>query len=75
MPQTGLLVLNLLAIAVGVATITEENRIGVVLAIAWAALHSLILGRIVLEAFVDASRERRALRAPADLTLSTKGAT
>ncbi|HXG75062.1 MAG TPA: hypothetical protein VNJ53_00680, partial [Gaiellaceae bacterium] len=41
----------------------DENRVGVLLAVGWAALHAAILGRIVLEAFLDASRERRRIRA------------
>lgn len=65
-PQIGLLILNVLAIAVGVATITPENRLGILLAGGWAVLHSLILGRIVLEAFLDAARARRSLRRPAE---------
>src|SRR5262245_39396471 len=62
MPQIALLVLNVLAIAVGLATLTPANRTGVLLAVGWAGLHALILGRLVLEAFVDAARQRRAHR-------------
>lgn len=59
LPQFALLVLNVLAITVGISALTPQNRVGTFLAIAWATLHSLVLGRIVLEAFVDAVRARR----------------
>jgi cellulose synthase (UDP-forming) len=62
LPQFALLVLNLLAIGVGLAALRPENRTGTFLAVAWASLHALILGRIVAEAFIDAARQRRADR-------------
>lgn len=63
LPQIALLSLNALAIVVGISVLDDENRVGVLLAVGWAALHAAILGRIVLEAFLDASRERRRIRA------------
>jgi cellulose synthase (UDP-forming) len=49
-PQTALLLLNGTAIAVGVCTAVDPPA--TVLAVAWATLHTLILGRIVAEALL-----------------------
>ncbi|HZD87907.1 MAG TPA: glycosyltransferase [Gaiellaceae bacterium] len=64
LPQFALLVVNLLAIGVGVAALTPENRTGTFLAIFWAALQALVLARVVAEAFLDAARQRRELVRP-----------
>lgn len=65
LPQFALLVINLLAIVVGVAALRAGDRTGTFLAIGWASLHVLILGRVVAEAFIDSSRLRRTGSAPA----------
>lgn len=64
LPQFALLVVNLLAIGVGLAVLTPENRTGTFLAIFWAALQAFVLARMVAEAFLDAARQRRELGQP-----------
>ena len=56
LPHVALLVLNLTAIAVGVATMTDP--LATWLSVVWASLHSLVLGRVVVEAVLAPGQER-----------------
>ncbi len=64
LPQFALLTLNVVAIVVGLRALTPADQVGTYLAVTWAALHVLVLGRVVAEAFVDARRQRRETAAP-----------
>lgn len=64
LPQFALLVVNVLAIGVGLAALTPTDRTGTFLAVAWATLQALVLARVVTEAFVDAARQRRESAGP-----------
>jgi cellulose synthase (UDP-forming) len=54
MPHIGLLTMNVVAIAVGVAVIADPPPTW--LSVGWAAMHVLILGRIVAEACLNSGR-------------------
>lgn len=56
LPQIGLVLLNMVAIAVGLSAMT--NPPATLLAVGWAALHILILGRVIAEALLAPGRER-----------------
>ncbi|WP_433305378.1 glycosyltransferase family 2 protein [Actinoplanes sp. CA-030573] len=66
LPHVILLLLNLVALAVGVTMVTLRgtNIVAVGLSIAWAAIYVLVLGRVVVEAVVapHVIRERRERR-------------
>lgn len=55
LPQVALFVLNGAAIVVGLSGITDGPATG--LAIGWAALHMLVLGRVIAEAVLGPRRE------------------
>ncbi len=55
LPQIGLLLLNAVAIAVGLSTMTD--RPATLLSVFWASLHILVLGRVVAEAVLAPRRE------------------
>ncbi len=56
LPQIGLLLLNIVAIAVGLHATTDLPA--TVLAVGWAVLHILVLGRVVAEAVLAPRREK-----------------
>jgi cellulose synthase (UDP-forming) len=55
LPQIALVLLNLVAVAVGLSASTDPAATG--LAVAWAALHVLVLGRVIAEAVLAPRRE------------------
>jgi cellulose synthase (UDP-forming) len=55
LPQVAFLLLNLVGIVVGLATITDPPAVA--LAVGWASLHILFLGRVIAEAVLDPRRE------------------
>ena len=57
LPQVALLLLNLVGIVVGLATVTDPPATA--LSVVWAALHVGVLGRVVLEAVLGPRRENR----------------
>ncbi|WP_088316932.1 glycosyltransferase family 2 protein [Kineosporia sp. R_H_3] len=56
LPHVALLILNVTAIAVGIATMTDPLATG--LSVVWASLHVLVLGRVVVEAVLAPGQER-----------------
>jgi cellulose synthase (UDP-forming) len=57
LPQIGLALLNAVAIAVGLATMTDVPA--TLLACAWALLHIIVLGRVIAEAILAPRREQQ----------------
>jgi len=55
LPQVALLLLNAVGIVVGLAAVTDPPA--TVLAVGWAALHILFLGRVIAEAVLGPRRE------------------
>jgi cellulose synthase (UDP-forming) len=60
LPQVALLLLNLMSIVVGLATIEEMSA--TILSVIWASMHVLILGRVVAEAVLDPHRQKATAR-------------
>ena len=56
LPQTALLLLNVMSIAVGLATVRDLPA--TILSVVWASLHILVLGRVVAEAVLAPRREQ-----------------
>ena len=57
LPQVALLLLNLVGIVVGLATVTDAPATA--LSVVWASLHVAVLGRVVFEAVLGPRRESR----------------
>lgn len=55
LPQVALLVLNAVAVVVGLAGVTDPPATA--MAIGWAVLHVLVLGRVIAEAVLGPRRE------------------
>jgi cellulose synthase (UDP-forming) len=56
LPHVGLLLLNAVAIVVGLSAMTDVPA--TLLSVAWASLHILILGRVIAEALIAPHREK-----------------
>jgi cellulose synthase (UDP-forming) len=57
LPQIAMMLLNVVAIGVGLSVMNPDTRAATLLSVTWAAMHVLILGRVVWEAITAPHRE------------------